>query len=300
MDSTCPATVNLSSLRVQALTSDTLLDSTKTFLGLPSYMPNNTQTPTSSPLTNLPTYRIGTQAYTANIFSVLAYGTTTRYNLPTTQGEYWPSSRSQDLTTSELQRIYNEMVGKNVPGSTTTKIIQSQEDLARGLTGNLNDRKVSVSYDLLYSLQYEFCFWARIYRILIKDFITVQNTPTVETGFTQAKQTDELRKLINALNSVNLRMRDIISIAKYISDKQREGLGQMNTEVNQFYTSLQANTNRLLQQANELSSKDVESRLRTRMMEYSEEKNNYANNLLALYGFANLIALGLLFYIYKS
>jgi hypothetical protein len=36
------------------------------------------------------------------------------------------------------------------------------------------------------------------------------------------------------------------------------------------------------------------------MLEFSEEKNNYANQLLTLYGAANFIALGLLFYIYRS
>ena len=300
MDSTCPASVNLSSLGVQAFTSDTLLDSTNTFLGLPSYLPNNTQTPTSKPLTNLPTYRIGTQTFTAIIFSVLAFAPAGRYDLPTTTGEYWPSSRSTDLTSSQLNTIYTAMVGRNVPGSTTVKIINTPEELARGLTGNVAQQTVAVSYDLLYSLRYEFCFYARLYRILIKDLITLQNTPTAQTGFTQAKQTDEIRKVINALNSVNLRMRDIINISRQISDKQREGLGQMNTEVNRFYDSLRNNTTALRQQANELSSKDVESRLRSRMMEYSEEKNAYANNLLGLYGFANLIALGLLFYIYRS
>lgn len=40
--------------------------------------------------------------------------------------------------------------------------------------------------------------------------------------------------------------------------------------------------------------------LRTDMMEYSVEKNRSARNLLALYGFLNLTAVGLLIYIYRS
>jgi hypothetical protein len=40
--------------------------------------------------------------------------------------------------------------------------------------------------------------------------------------------------------------------------------------------------------------------LRTDMMEYSAEKNRSARNLLALYGFLNLSAVGLLIYIYRS
>jgi hypothetical protein len=306
MDSTCPASVNFDSLGIQALNTSiatpTLLDSSNNFTVLPSYEPNKSRNQT---LTK--TYKIGEQTFTAIIFSVLTFLSSTpipllpnRYNLPTTAGEYWPSDRSADLTSDQLNAIYSKMEGGAVPGSNpATKIINTPAELKLALTGNLAQKKVAVSYDLIYSLQYEFCFYAKLYRILIGDLITLQNA-TITPEFTTVKQTEEIRKVINALNAVNLRMRDIINISKVISDKQRQGLGQMNTEVNRFYDSIKANTTALQDQASELSSKDVESRLRNRMMEYSEEKNAYANNLLGLYGFANLIALGLLFYIYRS
>ena len=40
--------------------------------------------------------------------------------------------------------------------------------------------------------------------------------------------------------------------------------------------------------------------LRKEMVEYSVEKNKAATNMLALYGFLNLTAVGLLIYIYRS
>jgi hypothetical protein len=40
--------------------------------------------------------------------------------------------------------------------------------------------------------------------------------------------------------------------------------------------------------------------LRKDMLSYSEEKNRAATSLLALYGFLNLTAVGLLIYIYRS
>lgn len=40
--------------------------------------------------------------------------------------------------------------------------------------------------------------------------------------------------------------------------------------------------------------------LRKEMVNYSIEKNKAATNLLALYGFLNLSAIGILIYIYRS
>ena len=74
----------------------------------------------------------------------------------------------------------------------------------------------------------------------------------------------------------------------------------MNTNVNKFLSDIKANTARLDANSKELSDSDANSNLRKRMLEFSEEKNGYANQLLTLYGAANFIALGLLFYIYRS
>ena len=74
----------------------------------------------------------------------------------------------------------------------------------------------------------------------------------------------------------------------------------MNTQVNQFLSNINSNTQTLITNGRELSGADANSNLRKRMLEFSEEKNNYANQLLTMYGAANFIALGLLFYIYKS
>jgi hypothetical protein len=44
----------------------------------------------------------------------------------------------------------------------------------------------------------------------------------------------------------------------------------------------------------------VQTKLYKEMERYSRQKANYTNNLLSLYSFLNLTALGMLFYIYRS
>jgi hypothetical protein len=291
MDTVCK-NIDLSRLNVSALTNGTILDSTtsfsaNSFQGLPSYDPSN-----------MPgySYTIGTNTYTAKIFSILKYAPANRYTLPTGSDEYWSSARNSNLDTAGMLSTFN---ATNVDGK-TYKIITPKEELAAALTGSVNAQKTAVSYDFLYSLQFEFCFWAKLYRIMIGDFIRVQNAPTSDSGFSTIAKNSLLRQLVNALNSVNLRLTDLTKIAQAVADAQRTGLADMNTQVNQFLTSISNNVDSLEKNRKDLTSSDVASRLKARMLEYTDEKNAYANQMLAMYGFANLIAVGLLFYIYRS
>lgn len=293
MDTVCPATVNFAGVSAPALTNGTTLDATNRFTVLPAYNP--------STLTTRPSYSIGSSTFTASIFSVTdkVASLAGRYTLPTTAGEYWSKTRSNPLTTSELNSYYTFFTTNNVP-TKTYKYISTTQELKNALTGNVTEAKVSVSYDLMYSLQYEFCFYARIYSILIKDYLKLLGVQVSATGYTQDIKNDEIRKVVNALNAVNLRMTDITNITNNINAMQRDSISQMNTDVNKFMRSISNASDILKSNAEALTSNDVKSKLRTRMLEFSEEKNAYANQLLGLYGFANLIALGLLFYIYRS
>ena len=283
MDKVC-AKVDLSGMRLTALNSNgtllasgTLTDSS--FQGLPTY-----------DLTNVPavSYTIGSTNYSAKLFSVLGYITDSvnRYALPTGQ-TYWNAARNTTLNTDAL---INTFTSTTVPTKNYYIITPNNEKLS-ALTGNIQDQKSAVSYDFLYSLQYEFCFWAKIYRTLVGDYIRASKGSAPQ-GL--------LRQIVNAMNSVNLRLTDLTKIAQAVSDSQREDVKSMNDKVNQFLTSISSNVTALEQNRKDLLSSDVGSRMKARMLEYSEEKNAYANQMLSLYGFANLIALGLLFYIYRS
>lgn len=233
-------------------------------------------------------YTLGQTTYNATIFSVLNLiaNSAARYALPASG--YWTSAQSTPLDTTSLFSILTQTF---VP-SKSYRMITPIEQQAAAITGNGADQQTAVSYDLLYSLQFEFCFWLRVYKQLIADYITLANLPSTNT--------ESQRQMVNALNSVNLRLTDLSRIAQSVGETQRKALTTMNTQVNQFLTSMKSNLETLKSNSGDLTAKDVASRFRARMVEYSEEKNAYATRMLALYGFANLIAVGLLFYIYRS
>ena len=305
MNTVCPATVT-SATSVPS----TYLGGSDTAPTLISGFPNTAGAYTPSSITN-PTFTVrgpatgdATQQLnkTARLFSVLdgfvATAVNGRYAPPTTG--YWASTQSQSLATlNQIQTIYTSFTTTNVPGQSYL-IINPTSALRGTITGNVADATNSVSYDLLYSLQYEFCFWVKVYSVLLGDYVTIQNKVTSTTGFTPTAKTELQRKIINLLNAVNLRLSDLTEVSNYVAQQQSASLATMNTNVNKFLSDIQANTNTLVANSQQLSGSDANSILRKRMLEFSEEKNAYANQLLTLYGAANFIALGLLFYIYRS
>jgi hypothetical protein len=273
-------------------------------------------------LTTKPTYTVGGITKTVELFSVsklLMTTTSGTYTAPTpatrydytapgtTATSYWRASDSTRLTNAQLVNFYNLLTRTDDPGSTTTpkkKMITPDLDLSTSLStttpatnpnaGNSAAGENAISQSLLFSLQYEFCFWAQVYKNVLKDLIAVQAASSVTTN-TAVETT-----IVNLLNAINLRILDLTDIANHIATHVNAQISQNNADVASLLASISSNTTLLQTQGAELSSADANAKLRSRMVEYTVEKNNYANQLLGVYGFANLIALGLLFYIYRS
>ena len=104
-------------------------------------------------------------------------------------------------------------------------------------------------------------------------------------------------EFIDKIMGKNLFMLDILTISRHIMDmKTYDGSGPFIEGWQNASTSTNANTAMTAQLAKEremLKSTD----LRKHMVQITGEKNNVASNYLAIYGFLNLIAVGLILYV---
>jgi hypothetical protein len=223
-------------------------------------------------------------------------GTTPRYSVPniTSIGNVSYVNVGDKGTLSSLSKldpIYKDLSATTIPG-TTKKLINTN---LKPIGATVSTAKESISYDLIYSLKYEFCFYTKILTTLMKDYIAVQNA-----GLQNDPKTIIIANIVNNMAIARLRLNDLIEVSNFIATTQNTTMSGLNEDINSFITTTTASVNALDRNAATMMSKDKEYSLRTRQLAFSEEKNAYANQLLAMYGFANLIALGLLFYIYKS
>jgi Na+/phosphate symporter len=116
---------------------------------------------------------------------------------------------------------------------------------------------------------------------------------------TNAKETIS-REFIDALKDKNITMQDVINVSRHL-----DGIlpstsfieGWQNTEPTTLKKSNEGFSQRLKEDFQTLSGSSSYLDIQKRLVQVSEEKNNVAYNYLGLYGFLNLVAIGLLIFI---
>ena len=98
----------------------------------------------------------------------------------------------------------------------------------------------------------------------------------------------------------NVKLNDLIQVSNFLASKRASDSSEQSDKVNALNTEITSTFDTLKQHQQILSSENATADLRKRMTEFSEEKNRSANNLLQLYGVLNIVAIGLLLYIYRS
>ena len=71
-------------------------------------------------------------------------------------------------------------------------------------------------------------------------------------------------------------------------------------EIEEFKKNLRVKRDKLEDQNKIIQSNEASMQLEKEMVKYSEEKARYSDNLLKMYSFLNVVALGLLIYVYKA
>ena len=146
------------------------------------------------------------------------------------------------------------------------------------------------------NIQKEYCWYYRRYDWAMQKILmnVASNTGEVDASLKNGAIT-----LNTKLNVILLIMKGIVnnrlsSLNTYYNGAS--GTGQINA-INMELDDTRTN---LVNHSRKLQNNDLKSDVQSAMIEYSLEKNSSSRNLLAIYGFMNIIATGLLFYIYTK
>jgi len=111
---------------------------------------------------------------------------------------------------------------------------------------------------------------------------------------------DKITTYLNYTKQYNQKLNDLIRII----NKLNITISSNNTQTTQTLTTSDAELDKLIADLKEhndkLSGKNTVANLRKDMVKYTEEKGRYTDNLLKMYSVLNIVALGLLVYVYKS
>lgn len=207
------------------------------------------------------------------------------------------------LTQTALSNVYIQLVtaGRLVSNEQYKTDMASLGNPSTDRTGmsTILNRLEQTETATMTSLKNEFCFYFVRYRAALDALFTTMVSISKSQQVTEANKSD-LQTKLNSAKTINTRLNDMIQITNYIAAERAKEMKDQNSAINELNNSISTTFTRLRDHEQMLQKEGSLIDLKKRMVEYTQEKNLSATNLLSLFGFLNLVAIGLLFYISRS
>jgi len=100
---------------------------------------------------------------------------------------------------------------------------------------------------------------------------------------------------------LNTKLNGILLVMKASINSRMDTLSSYyDKDINSQNGDLDTARQRLRDHSEILEKNDLQSDVQAALVDYSIEKNSSSRNMLAMYGFMNIVAVGLLFYLYTN
>jgi hypothetical protein len=144
------------------------------------------------------------------------------------------------------------------------------------------------------SIHREYCFYDIRYKYALQQLIE-----HLKTGMNpnDSANSQAIKFYLTSTKALNQRLNDIITLTKEIAEQRGDALYPGMKSMNSDFSSRVA---KLEEQRRILRSQQGDVKLYKEMVAYTREKAKYTNNLLNLYSFLNVFAIGMLVYLYRS
>lgn len=148
-------------------------------------------------------------------------------------------------------------------------------------------------------IQDEYCYYFARYRYALSTVFNRISQMTAQ-GTTQGNMDAQTEMMLNKAVALNRRLQDLSQIANAITQDQYATTKEFQSQINSANAEIQSYFSKLQEQAAILRKEVPQVEINKRMASYTKEKANYNKNLLSLYFFLDVVALGILFYVYKA
>jgi hypothetical protein len=150
---------------------------------------------------------------------------------------------------------------------------------------------------LIDNLQSEYCFYESRYKYALEKLFSAISSGYL-SGSPDNKNT--VQTYLSKTKMLNIRLNDLTQIMNGITESMLSTSDSISNEIQQFDKRIKALKGKLDAQNKIIMTGDTTTNIRKQMVKYTEEKAKYTDNLLSLYSFLNIVALGLLVYVYKA
>ncbi len=207
------------------------------------------------------------------------------------------------LQSSSLNAWFNTLVSSNViPTLPTQDDFKAAASAATNTNSQNNVVQAYITAENKFSadLRSEYCYYEARYKHALRTLISKLATQYSTSGTQNTQVTTEVNTYLTICETLNIRLNDLILLSNAVARNRLETSRNKTSEANQINNELQTRAASLQEQARILKDKSSTADLYKRMIEYTEEKNRANRNLLSLYSFLNIVALGMLVYVYRA
>lgn len=186
--------------------------------------------------------------------------------------------------------LSNTAINQLITGLKNTKVIPSATQADA-------DTYATKRTQFTNNVKAEYCFYMARYKYsLTKLFTAIRTAYATPTDANKATVT----RWLDFTKTFNQRLNDFIQLVTAISADMLTSSESLETELNAFNTELLNQRKNLENQNKIIMSNDAVTKIQKQMVRYTEEKGRRTDNLLNLYSFLNIFALGTLIYVYKA
>jgi hypothetical protein len=151
--------------------------------------------------------------------------------------------------------------------------------------------------ELLKNIEAEYCFYEARYKYSLEQLFKNINMGYMNnTGDVQGA----IQTSLASTQALNQKLNDLTQIINGITEDMMSSTNSLEAETKALDAKMKEQKKKLDAQNKIISSNQAVTELNKQMVKFTEQKAKYSNNLLGLYSFLNVVALGLLIYVYKS
>jgi len=151
--------------------------------------------------------------------------------------------------------------------------------------------------ELLKNIEAEHCFYEARYKYSLEQLFKNINMGYMNnTGDIQGA----IQTSLASTQVLNQKLNDLTQIINGITEDMMSSTNSLEAETKALDAKMKEQKKKLDAQNKIISSNQAVTELNKQMVKFTEQKAKYSNNLLGLYSFLNVVALGLLIYVYKS
>jgi len=210
------------------------------------------------------------------------------------------------FTITQLTAVYPQGILKNFSdndrnsdGILTPEVVKTTIERLKlpVLLQNDEDGYLKALDEYLAAAKAEYCFYYSRYSFALHKLIgAISDSYANNSSDTEAT----ISKYRGFAKTLNQKVNDLTVLLNGISKHMLKQSDNLAKEIAEFDEKISKQHDRLEEQNKIIITNESSTKIKKQMVKYTEEKARHTDKLLQLYSFMNIVAVGLLIYVYKA